>query len=229
MAKNLDGLWSGVKEKTAVLYYAEWDAPGLQMVELCREFRKRAMFGVEWMFVDAEQCDKALCDEFQVTAVPTLCLLTGKKLWKKVEGADGEKFSEALKHFDEAEAPVPEDEEKDDRLTERLKQLTSTAPVMLFMKGAPEEPKCKFSRQAVDLLKNEDIDFASFDILRDNDVRQGLKVFSEWPTFPQLYVNGSFAGGIDILKEMASSEDESLKDQLNVQSKDQILTKRLEA
>lgn len=81
---------------------------------------------------------------------------------------------------------------------------------MLFMKGNPSEPKCGFSRQVVALLNDESIQFGTFDILNDEEVRQGLKQFSNWPTYPQLYVNGALIGGLDILKEMKVRPQSSL-------------------
>jgi len=81
---------------------------------------------------------------------------------------------------------------------------------MLFMKGTPEKPRCGFSRQAVEILRNEEIHFGSFDILSDDDVRQGLKTYSDWPTYPQIYVRGELMGGLDILKE--TSSEGSLKE-----------------
>jgi len=71
------------------------------------------------------------------------------------------------------------------------------------MKGTPDAPRCGFSNQIVEVLKVNDISFSSFDILEDNEVRQGLKEFSEWPTYPQLYIKGELMGGLDIVKEMA--------------------------
>uniref|UniRef100_A0A3B3UMR3 Glutaredoxin 3 n=1 Tax=Poecilia latipinna TaxID=48699 RepID=A0A3B3UMR3_9TELE len=90
-------------------------------------------------------------------------------------------------------------------LNERLKKLINAGPCMLFMKGSPQEPRCGFSRQIVGLLKEHNIQFSSFDILSDEEVRQGLKTFSNWPTYPQLYVNGELVGGLDIVKELAES------------------------
>ena len=77
------------------------------------------------------------------------------------------------------------------------------SPVMLFMKGNPEEPRCGFSRKVVAALEETGAPFGHFDILSDDDVRQGLKKFSDWPTYPQLYVNGELLGGCDIILEMA--------------------------
>jgi Grx4 family monothiol glutaredoxin len=84
----------------------------------------------------------------------------------------------------------------------RLEQLTKEHPIMLFMKGNPSEPRCKFSRKVVQALNEAGLEFGSFDILSDETVRQGLKEYSNWPTYPQLYVKGEFIGGCDIVLEM---------------------------
>ncbi|KAJ1417641.1 Thioredoxin-like superfamily [Sesbania bispinosa] len=90
-------------------------------------------------------------------------------------------------------------------LKKRLQQLMDSHPVMLFMKGSPEEPKCGFSRKVVDVLKKEKVKFGSFDILSDLEVRDGLKKFSNWPTYPQLYCKGELLGGCDIVIAMHES------------------------
>lgn len=92
-----------------------------------------------------------------------------------------------------------------DTLKVRLQKLIETQPVMLFMKGSPEEPKCGFSRKVVEILREEKVKFGSFDILLDNEVREGLKKFSNWPTFPQLYYKGELLGGCDIAIAMHES------------------------
>jgi len=88
------------------------------------------------------------------------------------------------------------------QLEERLKQIINKAPVVVFMKGDPSQPKCGFSNTLMGILKETAIDFQTFDILSDEDVRQGLKKFSNWPTYPQVYVKGEFIGGLDIIKEL---------------------------
>jgi hypothetical protein len=85
-------------------------------------------------------------------------------------------------------------------LNERLKQLINQAKVMVFMKGSRIAPRCQFSRQLIQILNEINVDFETFDILEDEQVRQGLKVYSNWPTYPQLYVNGNLIGGLDIIK-----------------------------
>ncbi|KAL0542822.1 hypothetical protein IC582_017901 [Cucumis melo] len=94
---------------------------------------------------------------------------------------------------------------KKDTIEDRLKKLTTSSPVMLFMKGTPDAPRCGFSSKVVNALKEEGIDFGSFDILTDEEVRQGLKVYSNWPTFPQLYYKGDLIGGCDIVLELKNN------------------------
>ncbi|KAL6197147.1 hypothetical protein ACLB2K_032759 [Fragaria x ananassa] len=92
-----------------------------------------------------------------------------------------------------------------DSLEDRLKKLISSSPVMLFMKGTPDAPKCGFSSKVVNALTEDGVSFGSFDILTDEEVRQGLKVFSNWPTFPQLYYKGELIGGCDIILELKNN------------------------
>jgi len=101
-------------------------------------------------------------------------------------------------------------EDKED-LHKRLTNLVKAAPVMLFMKGTPSSPQCGFSRQLVALLRENAVKYGFFNILADDEVRQGLKEFADWPTFPQLWVDGELVGGLDIVKEEISNDPEFLK------------------
>ncbi len=84
-------------------------------------------------------------------------------------------------------------------------QVTSN-PVVLYMKGTPQFPQCGFSSNAAQMLKNCGVSkFFTVNVLADNDVRQGIKDYANWPTIPQLYVGGEFIGGSDIMKEMFQS------------------------
>ena len=103
--------------------------------------------------------------------------------------------------------PALEEADPKAALTEQLKQLINSSPVMLFMKGTPDQPKCGFSTEIVGLLNKQGVHFSSFNILSDNSVRQGLKEYSNWPTFPQLYIKGELIGGLDIVKEMIDSDE----------------------
>lgn len=86
-------------------------------------------------------------------------------------------------------------------LQTRLSSLVRAAPAMLFMKGTPSAPQCGFSRQLVSILRENNVRYGFFNILADEEVRQGLKAFAEWPTFPQLWLGGELVGGLDIVKE----------------------------
>lgn len=99
-------------------------------------------------------------------------------------------------------APVEEDPQE--KLNKKLEKLINQQRVMLFMKGDKLTPFCKFSKIAVALLQKylENDEWGGFNILDDEEVRQGLKVYSDWPTYPQLYVDGELMGGVDIMQEM---------------------------
>ena len=84
-------------------------------------------------------------------------------------------------------------------LEKRLGELVKAAPVMLFMKGTPSTPQCGFSRQLVAILREKGVRYGFFNILADEEVRQGLKVWADWPTFPQLWCGGELVGGLDIV------------------------------
>ncbi|GMR03789.1 MAG: Grx4 family monothiol glutaredoxin [Gammaproteobacteria bacterium] len=85
---------------------------------------------------------------------------------------------------------------------DKIKQQIASDKVVLYMKGTPQFPQCGFSAKSVELLKASGAKFSTFDVLTDPDIRQGIKGYSNWPTIPQLYINGEFIGGCDILTEL---------------------------
>ena len=90
----------------------------------------------------------------------------------------------------------------DDQLRKRITETISRDRVMLFMKGNPSMPQCGFSAAVVGILKEVGVPFGSFNILADQDMREGLKEYSNWPTFPQLYLDGKLVGGCDIVRDL---------------------------
>ncbi len=90
-------------------------------------------------------------------------------------------------------------------VTERIKQHLESRPVVLFMKGTPDFPQCGFSSQAVAALRACGTEFAAVNIFEDPELREALKSYSNWPTYPQLYVGGELVGGCDIIIEMYHS------------------------
>jgi len=85
---------------------------------------------------------------------------------------------------------------------EKIKQQIAANDVVLYMKGNAELPMCGFSARAVNMLKSCGAQFATVDVLKDEEIRQGIKIYSNWPTIPQLYIKGEFIGGSDIMAEM---------------------------
>ena len=87
----------------------------------------------------------------------------------------------------------------------RIRDLVEKNKVILFMKGSKTFPQCGFSNAVVEILKKEGATFETFNVLSDAEIRQGIKDFANWPTIPQLYINGKFVGGCDIVTEMHAS------------------------
>jgi Grx4 family monothiol glutaredoxin len=212
--------------KIVAFFWAPWHEPsklGGQLHEVVSALSQK-FSSIHFMTIEAEAVPE-LSEKFDVSVVPTFVTLIGSEIVDKLEGANPPEINATVKKLSTATASSdaagtstaavaksPEEIKKE--LHARLEQLLRTAPVMLFMKGSPSQPRCGFSRKIVDILQNAEIPFASFDILTDEDVRQGLKEYSEWPTYPQLYVRGNLIGGLDIVQELVDAGN--LKEQLGV-------------
>jgi Grx4 family monothiol glutaredoxin len=171
---------------------------------------------IRFYTVEAEAYPE-ISEQFGVAVVPTFYATNGANVVGKVEGANPADVSRLAKQLLDSDAPVTTVFSAPAAvvdITVRLKELINTAPVMLFMKGSPTEPRCGFSRKIVDILNTNNIEFSSFDILTDQEVRESLKTYSDWPTYPQLYVKSELIGGLDIVKEMAEGGD--LKGQMGL-------------
>ncbi|KAJ3327514.1 Glutaredoxin 3, partial [Kappamyces sp. JEL0680] len=149
-----------------------------------------------------------ISEELEIETVPTFVLLRNGKAVEKIDGANAPALTQMAAKF--ASMPLEmvsrvSDQTSPVDLEKKLKTLTSSHPIMLFMKGTPSAPKCGFSRQTVEILADLKCTYGSFDILSDEEVRAGLKTYSDWPTYPQIYVNGELVGGLDILKEMVAN------------------------
>ncbi|SNR53505.1 Grx4 family monothiol glutaredoxin [Paracoccus sediminis] len=102
-------------------------------------------------------------------------------------------------------------------VTDKIQGLVDASDVVLFMKGTRDMPQCGFSSRVVGVLNYMGVDYQDVNVLADDDIRQGIKNFSDWPTIPQLYVKGEFVGGCDIITEMTlSGELDQLLDQKGI-------------
>ena len=103
----------------------------------------------------------------------------------------------------------------EDLIKDKIQKLIDANPVMVFMKGTKLMPQCGFSNNVVQILNSLGIEFTTFDVLSDFGMREGIKEFSDWPTIPQVYLNGEFLGGSDILIEMYNSG--TLKEKIEIE------------
>lgn len=210
---------------TALYFYAAWAEPCKHMGEVFKALSDEpSNKDVLFLAIDADESSD-IAELFEVSAVPCLIIVRKGTILSELSGANPKQFVKALNDHkaslngvpeqQQAAAPTEtpqqeedEEEETEEELNDRLTKLTQAAPIMLFMKGSPSEPKCGFSRQMVGILREHQVRFGFFDILKDSSVREGLKKFSDWPTFPQLYVKGEFQGGLDITKESLEEDPE---------------------
>ncbi|KAI8051388.1 thioredoxin-like protein [Gilbertella persicaria] len=200
------------KKKTirVLNFWASWAEPCQQMNEVFVELSRRYP-AVQFIKIEAEEYPD-ISENYAIAAVPTFVFLEGDKVIGRVEGANAAELTNTVaKH---ARSAVYESLDVGNKATDvkpvkdlhaRLKALVNSAPVMIFIKGTPQQPRCGFSRQLVELLAEQKVKYSSFNILADENVRQGLKTYSDWPTYPQIYIHGELMGGLDIIKEMIAS------------------------
>lgn len=209
-----------------VLFFsAQWSDESKLMGDVAEEMVKTEKVSRTTKFIQIEAEDfEDLSMKFDIEAVPTFVLLKNKQILQKVVGADATELRKQVNNASQIGSTFTSGNTKQD-LESKLKSLIHKAPVTLFMKGSPQEPRCGFSRQTIEILKNENCQFAYFDILSDNEVREGLKKFSDWPTYPQLYINGELIGGLDILKEMVQTGE--FKSMIPAKAAEETLDDRL--
>ncbi|KAL3961655.1 hypothetical protein ACCO45_003178 [Purpureocillium lilacinum] len=203
-----------------ISFHAPWAAPCAQMATvlstLASEYPVTEPPSTVWASVNAEDLSD-ISETYDVTAVPFLVLLRNGKVVETVSGSSAVKVRTAIETHARADAnttaggdamngvektggkPVVEEAPVDpvkqkEELFKRLGDLVKAAPVMLFMKGNAELPAYGF-----------------FNILADDEVRQGLKEFADWPTYPQLWVDGELVGGLDIIKEELGNDEDFFK------------------
>lgn len=212
-----------------VSFHAPWAAPCAQMATVLSALAAGYPSGPDattsWVSINAEDLSD-ISETYNVTAVPFLVLIRDGQVLETVSGSSAVKVRAAIEKHAAAPsasstaapaqangaAPPAEKqpeveqaeeetdpEKKKDELFKRLGELVRAAPVMLFMKGTPSAPQCGFSRQLVAILREHAVKYGFFNILADDEVRQGLKEFAEWPTYPQLWVDGELVGGLDIV------------------------------
>ncbi|XP_076006309.1 glutaredoxin 3 [Genypterus blacodes] len=204
---EFDGYLSKAGQRLTVVHFQAAWAPqcGLMndvMAELAKEHKHTTFIKLE------AEAVPDVSENYDISSVPTFILFQAGAEVDRLDGAHAAELTKKVQKLAAAAGGGGSGEggpAGQGSLDQRLKKLINAAPCMLFMKGSAQEPRCGFSKQIVALLKDRSIQFSSFDILSDEEVRQGLKIFSNWPTYPQLYANGELVGGLDIVKELAES------------------------
>ncbi|KAK3816798.1 MAG: putative thioredoxin-like protein [Linnemannia elongata] len=201
----------------ALNFWAAWAPPCVQMNDVFEELASKNS-NIKFIKIEAEKFPD-ISEEYEIAAVPSFVFVKEGKVVDRVEGANPPELSKTVAKYSKspassaingttaaaspsvAAAPTMSAEE----MNARLKELTSSSSVMVFIKGTPTAPRCQFSRQLLEILTAQNIRFSSFNILADDEVRQAMKAFSDWPTFPQVYVKGEFVGGLDVVKELVAT------------------------
>uniref|UniRef100_A0A7S2PUZ7 Glutaredoxin domain-containing protein n=1 Tax=Skeletonema marinoi TaxID=267567 RepID=A0A7S2PUZ7_9STRA len=226
-------------QKNVLFFYAEWHEPSAAGGPFDMVVKALAgqsgTDGVNIYRVLAEEAP-TLSQKYNVTTVPTFIFLNsdGAAIERIDGGEDVARVTQCYSRLassastttttsstqpsptQQPEEQSEEKEEEEQTLNNRLQSLITSSPIMLFLKGTPNAPKCGFSRQAIEMLTESNLTFGYFNILEDDEVRQGLKSYSDWPTFPQFYVKGELVGGLDIMKELME-EDGGLVSQLELE------------
>lgn len=155
-------------------------------------------------------------EKYGISSIPYIVFTRGGRLRQAMTSPDPEKLRDAVDRqlaaagaqpppasppINPLAKTIPSDHCQDGKLHARLTKLTTFAPVVVFIKGTPQSPACRFSRRMVNLLDDHNVGYSAFNILEDAEVRQGLKDFGDWPTFPQVWIDGKLAGGLDVVSE----------------------------
>lgn len=201
----------------SLLYFrAKWAQPCELLTKLLLDYMQKYPT-ISFYDVDVDDTSELIDDLiacYQVDFVPLVLFLRFSgtlTILERIEGFNPPKLEEALQKFSQfhtilepnSTEPTRYISELDRSLCEQIHSLIHKSRLMLFIKGSPSSPKCGFTKQLLTLLAEYDIHaYDHFDILLDETIRQGLKVYSSWPTYPQIYMNGKLLGGLDIVREM---------------------------
>ncbi|KAI0025526.1 thioredoxin-like protein [Xylariomycetidae sp. FL0641] len=213
-----------------ISFHAPWAKPcadmRLVLDELAKGYPATDPPTTSWVSLNAEELID-VTESYDVSAVPHLVLQRGGKVLEAVSGSSASKVRAAIeKHASgdatattaeqpAAAAPLVEAEtdpaDAKEAILKRCANLVKLKPVMVFIKGTSSKTQCGFSNQMIKILRDHSVEFGFFNILADDDVRQGLKEYADWPTYPQLWIDGELVGGLDILKEEIENDPNFLK------------------
>jgi len=179
-------------------FWASWSPSAIQMSSIFDEL-SRIYSNIGFIKVEAEESN--ISSHFNVESVPTFLFFRNGTLISTLNGSNAPELTKRVESLSQQVTP-PNSKSPKELLWERLKKLVEEQLVMIFIKGTPTQPKCGFSRKFCEVLDSQNIKYGHFNILSDNEVREGLKELFNWPTFPQLYIKGELIGGLDVVTEL---------------------------
>jgi len=163
-----------------------------QIADLINDLSTQEDFNKAKYFKIDVESNRTISNQFAISSVPTLVLFKNGNEVDRIVGADTNQIVQKVQKLLESSSSIEK----------RLVSLINQEQVMLFIKGTPTQPRCGFTRTLLNLLNQLEIKYGYFDILSDEEVRQSLKAYSNWPTYPQVYIKGSLVGGLDIIQEL---------------------------
>lgn len=188
-----------------ILFSADWAEQCKQVLDVMTDLSKKTGYAATIQFVNVPAEDLSEVSlKHQIDAVPTVLFIRSGTAIDRIDGVDIAALSLKCKSIVDKNAATAESQTS---LNDRLKALINRSKVMIFMKGDRNQPRCGFSKQLIAIINETKVDYDTFDILTDEEVRQGLKEYSDWPTYPQVYVSGELIGGLDIIKELLANNE----------------------
>jgi len=181
-----------------VLFYAEWHEPSKHLINVVKSLSKVHEGNVIFFVINADEVE-ALASSFSVEVVPTILFMKATKevMFRLEEDSPStlsQKVDEYLNTF-----KITFEAQKS-KIFPKIEELIRSSPLFIFIKGTPANPKCGFSEQLIQALNELKVKYSSFDILSDEELRNWLRYYSNWVTYPQVYLEGKFIGGLDITR-----------------------------
>lgn len=214
--KELASQLTALPSSTLVVlyFYTPWTAFSTPMSTALSDIASRYPVAfppsVSFFGIDGKKSPE-IAKEYEARTAPCVVFLRNGKVLEMIKGSDPVRVQNAVEHYSGIKSAMPaavpdvKSPEEKEALTARLSKLVNSAHVMLFMKGTPSSPRCRFSRRMVGTLQAHGVEFDYFDIMTDEEVRESMKEFGEWPTYPQLWVAGELIGGLEIVRIILTS------------------------
>lgn len=198
---EFDKLRKSIKDKgIVVLCCANWYEPCKVLKDNIMQEMVKIYKHLVFTWID---CDKfvELVEKYEVDTVPTVLVFhPHKQDVDKIINPSPDKLNAEIEKQNEYYKSVLSTEKE--RVFQEIDMILASAPMIAFIKGTPTEPKCKFTRRLLAHFNKYELTFKSYNILEDERIRQWLKIYSNWPTYPQVYINKEFVGGIDVIDQL---------------------------